>query len=269
MPGGTNEQLETAYYNVVIECCDYDSAKWVALSNFYRPVPNRCPSIQPNPSNTMKDYTKQRALPELHGLLAVLMTSVALVSTLVAQTRSAPGDPSRDETVELSPFIVSTNQDVGYLASNTLAGSRLNTPLRDTAASISVLTSEFLSDIGAFDISEAMSYAVNVEYQRDDDRATTPNGNETVGGYQGYRVRGLTASVSQNYFRTNIPAESALIERIEDARGPNSVLFGIASPGGLINSMTKQAQFGRSFRKASITAGSYESWRTASISTKW
>jgi outer membrane receptor for ferric coprogen and ferric-rhodotorulic acid len=90
----------------------------------------------------------------------------------------------RTEAIELSPFVVSDNQDTGYLASNTLAGSRLNTPLRDTAASISVLTSEFLSDVGAFDISEAMRYAVNVEYQVDDNRATTPNGNESVAGYQ-------------------------------------------------------------------------------------
>lgn len=188
----------------------------------------------------------------------------SLIGAAAAQQAPVPsqtGDASQEQAIELSPFVVNSDQDVGYLASNTLAGSRLNTSLKDTAASISVFTSEFLSDIGAFDISEAMNYGVNIEYQRDDDRATTPNGNETVGGYQGYRIRGLTASIAQNYFNWTIPAETALIERIEDSRGPNSVLFGIASPGGLINSMTKQAMTGRSFQKASVSAGSYESWR--------
>ncbi|MDO8544519.1 MAG: TonB-dependent receptor [Opitutaceae bacterium] len=191
--------------------------------------------------------------PALYGQLAPTPPS----------NRATTAQSGEEKAIELSPFVITSDQDVGYLAANTLAGSRLNTPLKDTAASISVLTSEFLSDIGAFDISEAMHYAVNVEYQLDDDRATTPNGNETVGGYQNYRVRGLTASVARNYFRWSIPAETALVERIEDSRGPNSVLFGIASPGGLINSMTKQAQTGRAFRKVSLTAGSYDSWRAA------
>jgi outer membrane receptor protein involved in Fe transport len=74
-------------------------------------------------------------------------------------------------------------------------------------------------------------------------------------------VRGLPASTARNYFRWSVPTESALLDRIEDSRGPNSVLFGIASPGGLINSMTKQAQGGRAFRKTSFTLMSYDSYR--------
>jgi len=89
----------------------------------------------------------------------------------------------------MSPFVVQTDQDAGYVAMNTLAGSRLNTSLKDTAASISVFTSEFMSDIGAFELSEVVRYAVNVEFQLDDDRAVNPNGNETVTAYQTYRVR--------------------------------------------------------------------------------
>ena len=199
-------------------------------------------------------------------LILALVTSGLNAQTAPQAMSTPPGATAatgvgRTEAIELSPFVVTDNQDAGYLANNTLAGSRLNTPLRDTAASISVITSEFLSDIGAFDISEAMRYAVNVEYQLDDSRATTPNGNESVAGYQTYRVRGLSASQAQNYFSWRIPAETALVDRIEDSRGPNSVLFGIASPGGLINTMTKQAQTGRSFNRASLSAGSYDSWR--------
>lgn len=176
---------------------------------------------------------------------------------------SSPTSPVTDtRVIELSPFVVQSGSDVGYLASNTLAGSRLNTSLKDTPASISVFTSEFMADIGAYDLSEVVRYAVNVEYQLDDDRATAPNGNETVSGYQAFRVRGLKASAGQNYFRWSLPIETALLERIEDARGPNAVLFGIASPGGLINSSTKQPQFGRSFHQASLGAASFGSWRS-------
>jgi iron complex outermembrane receptor protein len=182
--------------------------------------------------------------------------------TAVPAPRAPTLPPPEAAIVELNPFIVQTDQDVGYLAANTLAGSRLNSALKDTAASISVFTSEFMADLGAYELSEVARYAVNVEYQLDDDRATAPNGNETVSGYQTFRVRGLRASVGQNYFRWNLPMETALLERIEDSRGPNSVLFGIASPGGLLNSSTKQARTGRNFRQASLGAGSFDSWRS-------
>ena len=100
-------------------------------------------------------------------MAATLAWLIIPAAPTVAQTAPVSrDDPNRQQAaVELSPFVVASDQDTGYLASSTLAGSRLNTPLKDTAASISVLTSEFLSDIGAFDISEAMHYSMNVEYQ--------------------------------------------------------------------------------------------------------
>jgi iron complex outermembrane receptor protein len=194
--------------------------------------------------------------------VVLLGNALALAGALA---QSAPPAPvtGQEAALQMSPFVVQTDQDTGYVAANTLAGSRLNTSLKDTAASISVFTSEFMSDIGAFELSEVVRYAVNVEFQLDDDRAVNPNGNETVTAYQTYRVRGLKASVAQNYFRSSLPTESALVERIEDSRGPNSVLFGIASPGGLLNSTTKQAQGARSFQKGSFTLGSFNSWRGA------
>jgi hypothetical protein len=65
--------------------------------------------------------------------------------------------------VELSPFTVNTSQDVGYLAENTLAGSRLNARLRDTAGSVSVFTKEFLDDLAITDIAGLLDYTVNSE----------------------------------------------------------------------------------------------------------
>jgi outer membrane receptor for ferric coprogen and ferric-rhodotorulic acid len=171
--------------------------------------------------------------------------------------------PSSGEVIELSPFQVTTDKDVGYLAGNTLAGSRLNTRLKDTPASISVFTTEFLEDLSAFRLEEALQYAVNVEFWDDDDRSAVI-GNGVFSSYQDYRVRGLDTSRARNYFPTaNIPTESGLIGRIEDSRGPNSVLFGIGSPGGIINVSTKQAEFGRDFQRVSLSAGSFNEYRGA------
>ncbi|MBP7140827.1 MAG: hypothetical protein KBA71_02885 [Opitutaceae bacterium] len=170
--------------------------------------------------------------------------SDATAGSLAADKSRGAQSPAADDeaVVRMSPFEVISDQDTGYVAANTLSGSRLNTPLRDTPASISVMTSEFLSDIGAFDLGDAMKYAVNIEVFQDDDRDTI-NGNANFYEYQQYRDRGLPSSRSRNYFPWRsgfIPDEMAFVDRIEDSRGPNSVLFGIGSPGGIINTSTKQ-----------------------------
>ena len=49
-----------------------------------------------------------------------------------------PQDTQTDEAAifELSPFTVEADSDIGYMATNTLAGSRLKTELRDVASAI-------------------------------------------------------------------------------------------------------------------------------------
>src|SRR4030095_9504017 len=77
--------------------------------------------------------------------------------------------------------------------------------------------------------------------------------------------RGLDSSRSRNFFTLSgraVPDEMAFVDRIEDFPGPHSVMFGIAQPGGMINTGTKQAQPNRAFQKVSATYGSYDSWRT-------
>jgi iron complex outermembrane recepter protein len=189
-------------------------------------------------------------------LIILLSAGIALGQQAPAQSQS----PTPDDPIELSPFVVSTDSDVGYIAGNTVAGSRFNTPLDDTPSAISVMTSEFLADIGAFNLSEALDYAVNVEVFEDDDRVAM-NDNAIKDGFQSYRVRGMSATTARNYFSWDVPTETAFVERIEESRGPNSVLFGIASPGGLINANTKQARFGRAFQRTSFTAASHHGLR--------
>jgi len=122
-------------------------------------------------------------------ITVVLLGHALVLAGAYAQSASPTPTTGQETALQMSPFVVQTDQDAGYVAMNTLAGSRLNTSLKDTAASISVFTSEFMSDIGAFELSEVVRYAVNVEFQLDDDRAVNPNGNETVTAYQTYRVR--------------------------------------------------------------------------------
>ena len=169
-----------------------------------------------------------------------------------------------DEVLTLTPFSVTADADTGYIARDSLAGSRLNTSLKDTAASLSVMTKEFLEDIGATTLEEAMAYSTNSQLHMQDTlglASTADDVNSTFFNFALFRVRGLPATTTRNYFSWELPTDIYNSERVEEARGPNSILFGIGSAGGVVNTMTKRANFGRTFRSASVGVSSYGGYR--------
>ena len=89
-----------------------------------------------------------------------LLLSALLGGSLFGQSTATPpsntpaNSAATDPVVELSPFEVRPEEDTGYQAMNTTSGSRLATSLKDTAASISPFTPEFLSDIAATNVNE-------------------------------------------------------------------------------------------------------------------
>lgn len=147
----------------------------------------------------------------------------------------------------LSPFEVTSAKDVGYQAGNSMSGSRLNSSLKDTAAAVMVFTPEFLSDFGATSLADLVGYAPNMQVDMLDasaDAATSFLGGSDLRDTR-IRVRGLSASTALDFFETGIAVDTYNTERLELSGGPNSILFGFGSPGGLVNIMTKRAQVSR------------------------
>ena len=77
---------------------------------------------------------------------------------LVAQSNQLESE----EVYELSPFTVSEDEQIGYQATSTLAGTRIKTPLRDIGSAVSVITAELFEDTGAVDAETILSYATNM-----------------------------------------------------------------------------------------------------------
>jgi outer membrane receptor protein involved in Fe transport len=71
-----------------------------------------------------------------------LLLSSVLAASLSAQTAPStkPEQPAGDDVIELSPFEITTDKDSGYRASNSIAGTRSNTPIKDIALNIQVFT---------------------------------------------------------------------------------------------------------------------------------
>ena len=203
-----------------------------------------------------KHAIKYAALP-LGALLA------AGVQAQTAETASAAAPAAEDEVIVLSPFEVTASESTGYVATTTLAGSRINTQLKDVGSAISVVTSEFLKDTGATDSKSLLLYTVSTEVASIQGNFTQArSGNQDEGGTfttpnTNTRVRGLTsADNTRGFFMTNIPWDAYNVDRVDMQRGPNAILFGMGSPAGIINTTTKTAQF-RNFGEVEFRYGSY------------
>jgi hypothetical protein len=167
-----------------------------------------------------------------------------------------------EETLELSPFRVTTERDSGYYAENTLAGSRLNSNIGDLAAAITIVTKQQLEDTASLDINDVFRFEAGTEGSSSYTPVVTDRGTakDTVAGYtlgndggtttnaQSNRVRGLGApDAGMNFYSSNsrVPFDSYNTQSIEINRGPNSMLFGLGSPAGIVNQSTAQAAFNR------------------------
>lgn len=200
---------------------------------------------------------------------AAFISAGARVVTPAAAQAVAPAPAAnkvidaREPVVELSPFTVSTDSDVGYAAENTLAGSRLNTRLKDTAGSVSVFTKEFMDDLMITDLSRLLDYTVNSE--PDTNAWQAGNGqNPMITGENLLNrtiIRGLAASQGMDYFTNITNPDPYRVGRFEDTRGPNSILFGIGAPGGLLNQSSKIAVTHRNTANLRYGLGSWDRHR--------
>ncbi|MSU51024.1 MAG: hypothetical protein EXS37_18360 [Opitutus sp.] len=179
---------------------------------------------------------------------------------------SAQTTPPPAEVVTLSPFEVNSSKDVGYLAKDTLAGSRLNTSLKDVAAQVSIMTPEFLQDVGAVTMDDAFRYSLNIESTDEFYDVTSSNNatltTQTINGNN--RARGLGQSTpTHDFFATNIPIDTYNTERFTFVSGPNAILFGSGNPSGNNDSSLKRARVNKPSYSLESRFDSNDSVRTS------
>ena len=195
--------------------------------------------------------------------LAWLTLGSAFALGAAAQTAPQPAatattDPSAPP-VELSPFEVRAENDVGYQAGNTTSGSRLNSRLKDTPAAVSAFTPEFLADIAATNLEEMLAHATNIEIDVEDANAgfNNPQGRGADGNDYQFRMRGSPAGASRDFVESSVPVDLYNVERAEVASGPNSILFGLGQAGGLVSLSGKKANVNRARTTVKTMFGSW------------
>jgi len=90
---------------------------------------------------------------------------LALVASSYAQQTP---DQTEEDIVRLSPFAINENADMGrYQAAQVSSGSRVSMDLIDSTQSISVVTDEFMQDVGTGRIADVVKYVAGVSTNSD------------------------------------------------------------------------------------------------------
>jgi len=174
---------------------------------------------------------------------------LALVASSYAQQTSTQND---EEIVRLSPFSVQESADMGrYQAAQVSSGTRIRTDLMDSTQSVSVVTNEFMNDVGMTRVHDAVKYVAGVDANTND----TEN-NLFIRGFQA-----SGATLDGVYQKSYLNPEPVLIDRVEVVKGPNAVLAPKGLPGGIINLVTKKPLFTGNQGYVSYQVGRYASNR--------
>ncbi|OAM89150.1 TonB-dependent receptor [Termitidicoccus mucosus] len=187
--------------------------------------------------------------PKLTRLFPVLLLAPCILGA--QQTGTSPAIPEDEgDIVVLTPFEVRDQKDDSYGATNAVSGTRLNTNLLELPKTVDVVTSEFIKDIGAIDMQQALQYSAGITYADD-----TPGADDAYGGR--FIIRGIQTSTSyRNGFPSSFIVDPVLLDRIEIIKGPSSTFSGPIEPGGTRNYITRKPPA----KQSSSLSSRYESY---------
>jgi outer membrane receptor protein involved in Fe transport len=172
---------------------------------------------------------------------------LALPASIQAQTAAPPPKPANSgEVVQLSEFSVSAGSERGYIASETMTGSRVRTPIIDLPYTVNVLTNEFFTDFAMFELADNI----------------TQIGSFTgldIGG--GFNLRGFssTSQLRDGFYRLGRYGSSN-VDRMEVIKGSNAAIYGRTSPGGMVNMISKLPTDRESY-ELTLNYGDYDTQR--------
>ncbi|MEX2044872.1 MAG: TonB-dependent receptor plug domain-containing protein, partial [Opitutus sp.] len=183
--------------------------------------------------------------------IALLGNLLALVLAPAVVAAQPP-----EEAIVLSPFEVSAERDTGFVAAASLAGGRLASELRDTPVAYSVITRDFIDALNITDLQMAADWTTGTTYEHD---IETPM---AFGQDVNYSTRGSGPGAQQrNFFPQRNKIDSYNLERFDFGRGPNAILFGNGSLGGVSSATTKRARTDSQFSTIEFGVGSWDHYR--------
>ena len=167
-------------------------------------------------------------------------------------------DSDSTKVSQLNTVEIIGRKETSYKNTSSFSGTKVNLALKDTPQSIGYVTKELILDQNATTVNDVVKNISGInQYSFYNDfsiRGNRVTGNKVVGG--GMLLNGMKAQTS--LWR---PMSLANIERVEVIKGPASAMFGNASPGGVINRITKKPLATR-MRSITTSIGSFNTLKT-------
>ncbi|MFC4820819.1 TonB-dependent siderophore receptor [Dokdonella ginsengisoli] len=177
--------------------------------------------------------------PRLRRLRFAPLISSLLLSGVVAAAEPEPAADAPDaaDSVQLDAVRVNAYRTTTH----TSGATKTDTPIAETAKSVSVIAREEMDARGVTNLNEAMRYVAGVVLE------STGNDNR----YDDFRIRGFSAgSESPNVTLDGLRAppiggwnktkfDSWNLDRVEVLKGPSAVMYGQVAPGGMVNQVSK------------------------------
>jgi catecholate siderophore receptor len=189
-----------------------------------------------------------QAVPQAEGYV-VKKSQEAIVDT-EAGTAPSPSLPAH--ITVLPSLMVSASRGSDYVAKRSVTATRTDTLLRDVPQAITVVTQDLIKDQSMQSMADVVRYVPGVGISQGEGNADAPifRGNRSTADFY---VDGIRDDVE--YFR-----DLYNMERVEVLKGPNGMIFGRGSSGGVINRVSKQAGWDP-VRSISFQAGSFNTKR--------
>ncbi len=194
------------------------------------------------------------------AMATLLATSSAALPALAQAQTSAPA--SAPETVLREVKVTAETPETaqgpvrGFVAKRSATGTKTDTALMETPQAISVVTRDQMEAQGADSIDQAFGYTAGIASQ---------TGGALRRIATGFTVRGFNITGSQPLYLngSKFPINSLSgamepysYERVELLKGPASILYGQAAPGGVINLVSKRPTQ-EPLREAEVQVGSW------------
>lgn len=197
--------------------------------------------------------------PLPHAALS-LVASLALAAAAGAQTAPASASATdsagarRDSArvARLRGVTVSAARTRGYAARRTASATRTDTPLRDVPQAVSTVTRQLIADQAMQNMTDVVRYVPGV----------------TMGQGEGHRdaptIRGQSSTA--DFFVDGVRDDAQYLrdlynaERVEAIKGANATIFGRGGGGGVINRVTKAAEWAPT-RALTLQGGSFDQRR--------
>lgn len=175
----------------------------------------------------MTSRSALRPAPLAAALALILSPTLAAAAAPDADAPASGAQP----TTQLATIEVTGKVDYRYVQKTTLTATRTDTDLLDVPQAVTVITQDLIRDLGIQGMADAVRYVPGIS-------VTQGEGNRDGLVFRG---NSSTADLFVDGLRDDMQyyRDTYNIERIEAFKGPNAMIFGRGSPGGLLNRVTK------------------------------